>query len=178
MRNYKPLPTANKAWGFWGTCEHAGYNTQMAWDAMSEHIVERYDLTPEHTRDLLDSKFGRHLVDELSFIEGGPVSKKAIVDHITKLLKDRKWCLYFGDAINATGTSPEYNAAREAQADRYYTAKEKLTKQLTSMANRVHAPVNAGRKMPKDLTSQDIKTIKTAYAKIIEASDILEIIDV
>ena len=178
MRNYKPLPTANKKWGFWGTCERSGYETQMAWNAISEHIVERYALTLEHTCDLLDSKFGRHLADELSFIEGGPVSKKVIADHVTKLLKDRQWCRYFGDSINATGTAPEHIAAKSAQANRYYTAKEKLTKQLKGIANRVHAPAMTGRKMPEDITGQDIKTIKAAYAKILEASDILESINI
>ncbi len=69
---------------------------------MSKLLAERFDLTPEHTRDLLDARFGRHLADELSFIKGGPASPEAIAEHIDNILQDRGWKSYFRKAIHET----------------------------------------------------------------------------
>ena len=90
----KPLLTANPEWGFWGTCMHSGYDAPMAWNAASRFFARVFGLTPEQTRDLLDARFGRHLADDLSFIEGGPTTPKAIVVHIKDSLADpehRAW---------------------------------------------------------------------------------------
>ena len=100
MQNNNPLLTANPEWGFWGTNIRSDYDAPMVWNAMSKLLAERFDLTPEHTRDLLDARFGRHLADELSFIKGGPVSPEAIAKHIDNILQDRDWMRYFQKAIN------------------------------------------------------------------------------
>ena len=102
MQNNNPLPTANPEWGFWGTSIRSDYNTPMVWDAMSKLLAERFNLTPEHTRDLLDARFGRHLADELSFIKSGPTSPEAIAEHIDNILQDRGWKSYFRKAIHET----------------------------------------------------------------------------
>jgi len=102
MQNNNPLPTANPEWGFWGTSVRSDYDAPMVWDAMSKLLAERFDLTPEHTRDLLDARFGRHLADELSFIKGGPASPEAIAEHIDNILQDRSWKNYFRKAIHET----------------------------------------------------------------------------
>jgi hypothetical protein len=93
------LPTANEAWGFWGTCGHNGYDQAMAWEAASDALATAFDLTPEQVRDLLDARFGRHLADDLSFIPGGPASREAIETHIMTRLADRRWRKWFETAV-------------------------------------------------------------------------------
>jgi hypothetical protein len=85
------LPTDNPAWGFWGTGERNGYDVAMAWQAVGDALATAFDLTPVEIRDLLDARFGRHLADDLSFIDGGPVSAQAIETHIMARLADRRW---------------------------------------------------------------------------------------
>lgn len=84
-------PTDNAQWGFWGTSERNGYDAAMAWQAAGDALATAFDLTPVEIRDLLDARFGRHLADDLSFIEGGPVSAEAIETHIMARLADRRW---------------------------------------------------------------------------------------
>ena len=85
------LPTANPEWGFWGTSERNGYDAAMAWEAAGDTLATGFDLTPVEIRDLLDSRFGRHLADDLSFIDSGPASPEAIETHIMARLADRGW---------------------------------------------------------------------------------------
>jgi hypothetical protein len=99
MKNLTILPTANIEWGFWGTSNHSGYDTPMAWDAASRVLAEAFKLSPEQTRDLLDARFGRHLADDLSFIKGGPTTAQEIIDHINCRLVDRKWRSTFDRAV-------------------------------------------------------------------------------
>ena len=99
MTNFKPLPTENECFGFWGTSVVNGYDAPMAWDAASRVLAEALKLTPEETRDLLDARFGRHLSDDLSFIKGGPTTAQAITDHIKIRIADRKWRGYFESAL-------------------------------------------------------------------------------
>lgn len=93
------LPTANEAWGFWGTCGHNGYDQAMAWEAASDALATAFDLTPEQVRELLDARFGRHLADDLSFMPGGPVSREAIENPIMARLADRGWRKWFEQAV-------------------------------------------------------------------------------
>ena len=99
MKNPKPLRTANHEWGFWGTSMQSGYDAPMAWDATSQFFANEFSLTPEQTRDLLDARFGRHLADDLSFIEGGPTTPKAIVAHIKARLADPKHRAWIARAV-------------------------------------------------------------------------------
>lgn len=87
----KPLPTENPSWGFWGTSNHNGYDTAMAWDAASSVLQEIFKLNSEQTRDLLDARFGRHLADDLSFITGGPTSADKITAHIKERMSNHGW---------------------------------------------------------------------------------------
>ncbi len=60
------LETQNKEWGFWGTTKNiviSGRKTQKAWNEAFKLISEIADFTPEETRDLLDSRWGRHTAD-------------------------------------------------------------------------------------------------------------------
>ena len=94
------LPTGNEAWGFWGTSTRNGYDAAMAWEAASDALATAFDLTPIQIRDLLDSRFGRHLADDLSFIEGGPASPQAIETHIMTRLADHRWRRWFEQAVD------------------------------------------------------------------------------
>ncbi|WP_085440201.1 hypothetical protein [Magnetofaba australis] len=95
------LPTDNEGWGFWGTSRMNGYDQEMTWRAASLFFADAYRLDPEETRDLLDSVFGRHLADDMSFIEGGPASPEAIAFHLEKRMADRGFKRWFDNAVRA-----------------------------------------------------------------------------
>jgi len=99
MKNYQPLPTNNVEWGFWGTCKTVEYDAAMAWDTASHFFAKTFNLTPEETRTLLDARFGRHLADDLSFIDGGPTTAEAITSHLEKRNADAGWRRYFEKAL-------------------------------------------------------------------------------
>ncbi len=107
MKNFTPMPTKNQEWGFWGTSILNGYDAELTWDTTSHFLAENFDLTPEQTREVLDSRFGRHLADELSFIKSeergiakGPSSAKAISKHLIALIADKGWHDCFINAIH------------------------------------------------------------------------------
>ena len=105
MKNFKPLPTDNKEWGFWGTSVRNGYDAALTWDTASRFIAKEFDLTAEQTRDVLDGRFGRHLSDDLSMIKGGdgiasgPSTEKGIIAHLTLRVADHGWRDCFESAI-------------------------------------------------------------------------------
>jgi len=99
MKNLKLLPTGNKDWGFWGTSMRNGYDVKMAWDAVSKFLSKNFELTPEQVCDVMDSKFGRHLADDLSMINGGLTSAQIINNHLTVRVLDQGWHDCFEKAI-------------------------------------------------------------------------------
>lgn len=99
MKNFKPLPTNNTDWGFWGTSVRNGYDAALTWDAASRFLAKEFDLTAEQTRDTLDARFGRHLADDLSMIKGGPINPAAINKHLTMRVADKGWRDCFENAI-------------------------------------------------------------------------------
>ncbi len=106
MKSNKTIPTNNPEWGFWGTSMHNGYDADLTWTTTSQFLIKNFELTPEQTRTVLDSTFGRHLADDLSFIESnkpgiasGPISKKAINAHLKKRIANKGWLDCFETAI-------------------------------------------------------------------------------
>ncbi|MCK6417934.1 MAG: hypothetical protein L6Q57_03220 [Alphaproteobacteria bacterium] len=105
MTNFKPLPTANQEWGFWGTSVRNGYDAELTWDAASRFLAKEFELTAEQARDVLDGRFGRHLADDLSMIKNeagvanGPSSEKAISKHLASRVTDHGWRDCFENAI-------------------------------------------------------------------------------
>lgn len=60
------LPTQNKEWGFWGTAKSnlkSKKEMPELWNEISELLQKNAALTPEQTRELLDSRWGRHFAD-------------------------------------------------------------------------------------------------------------------
>lgn len=60
------LETENKDWGFWGTAK--GYlkskrDISSLWNETAKLIQKNSGLTPEETRKLMDSRWGRHAAD-------------------------------------------------------------------------------------------------------------------
>lgn len=90
MKTATILPTANLQWGFWGTSIHNGYDADMTWAAVSRFLAAEFDLTAEQVRDVLDARFGRHLADDLSFIEGD-LTEASIAAHLRLRLADSGW---------------------------------------------------------------------------------------
>ena len=58
------LPTANEAWGFYGTCG-AFADAQAAWAIAFPAVLAATDGPPEGVRDFLDSRHGRHFADDV-----------------------------------------------------------------------------------------------------------------
>ncbi len=67
------------------------------------------------------------------------------------------------------------NKTRQERADAYYTAKEQIVATLTHIANRIHNPPQAERKMPEKIIAHDITKLKQAHMKLREMADILGI---
>lgn len=66
VKEFKILDTQNKKWGFWGTCStHVKKEkVKAAWDTAFKVIQEKAGFTPLETLALMDSRWGRHTVDE------------------------------------------------------------------------------------------------------------------
>lgn len=126
MKNATPLPTANQEWGFWGTSKANGYDAELTWDTTSRFLAENFDLSPEQARNVLDSRFGRHLADDLSFIEGepgiakGPSSAKAVSKHLASRITDKGWRDCFESAI-AENTDKTYPRKAPLTKDEIFT---------------------------------------------------------
>ena len=99
MNSFAPIPTENKEWGFWGTSVGNGYDAELTWDTASRFLAKHFDLTAEQARSVLDNRFGRHLADDLSFIEGGPATAEAITNHLTRRINHDGWRKSFEDVI-------------------------------------------------------------------------------
>jgi hypothetical protein len=126
MKNFTPIPTANKEWGFWGTSLHNGYDAELTWDTASRFLAEHFDLDAEQARTVLDSRFGRHLADDLSFIKGapgiasGPTSVKAINDYLLSRIADRGWRDWFEKTIREE-TGKTYPRRKALTKDELFT---------------------------------------------------------
>ncbi len=58
------LPTANEAWGFYGT-SGAFTDADAAWAIAFPAVLVATEGTAEGVRDFLDSRHGRHLADDV-----------------------------------------------------------------------------------------------------------------
>lgn len=126
MKIIDVLKTANAEWGFWGTSVRNGYDAELTWDAASRFLAAEFELTPEQARDVLDARFGRHLADDLSFIDNGkgnahgPISAAAIAKHLTMRVADKGWRDSFENAIRET-TGKTYPRKAPATKDEIFT---------------------------------------------------------
>ncbi|PZP83296.1 MAG: hypothetical protein DI582_11200 [Azospirillum brasilense] len=98
---FTPAATANHEWGFWGTSVRNGYDAELTWDTASRFLAKHFDLTAEQARDVLDARFGRHLADDLSFIEGAPDTAEKITAHLAERITDKGWRKHFEQSITA-----------------------------------------------------------------------------
>ena len=60
------LETQNEGWGFWGETNgitESEEETKKIWDEAFKAIQKKGEFTPEQTRELMDSRWGRHTVD-------------------------------------------------------------------------------------------------------------------
>ncbi len=119
MKNFTPMPTANKKWGFWGTSNQSGHKTAELWNATCHFFAEKFDLNAEQARDLLDARFGRHLVDDFSFITGEKTAK-SIVSHLNLRLADAGWRKHFEKSI-CDETSKTYPCKAVMTKDKIFT---------------------------------------------------------
>ena len=78
------LPTANEAWGFYGTT--SGFtDADAAWAIAFPAILAATEGTAEGVRDFLDSRHGRHFADDVhNRVHAGIDLKAAIEAAITR----------------------------------------------------------------------------------------------
>ncbi len=67
------------------------------------------------------------------------------------------------------------NKRMQERADAYYMAKEQIVATMMEIANRIHNPPPAERKMPEQIIAPDITKLKQAHMKLREMGDILGI---
>lgn len=60
------LPTKNEEWGFYGTIKGSPKQRDRAFASACRHYMTVYGLDAIDARNLLDSRFGRHLADALT----------------------------------------------------------------------------------------------------------------
>ncbi len=75
--------TNNEEWGFWGTIRQAGVTGGHACEVWAEAVgavASVMKVNTEKARDLLDSRFGRHLADQI-------IGSAEVGEDIRKLLK-------------------------------------------------------------------------------------------
>jgi hypothetical protein len=66
MQNETPttLPSRNEAWGFFGAIRHFA-EPHQAWALAMEAAARTTGCPEEAVRDFLDSRYGRHLADDV-----------------------------------------------------------------------------------------------------------------
>jgi hypothetical protein len=94
------LPTKDPLSGFWAASERNGYEVQSVWAMASDALATIFALKPTEVRDFLDGHVGRLLADDISFIEGGPTSSKAIEALIKSRLGHLGWRRLYEQAIS------------------------------------------------------------------------------
>ena len=67
------------------------------------------------------------------------------------------------------------NQRMQERVDAYYTSKEQIVATLMQIANRIHNPPPAERKMPEQIIALDITKLEQAHMKLREMADILGI---
>lgn len=104
----KILETQNQEWGFWGTVSEFvdSDKTQKLWCKAAKIIQEKAEFTAMETRNLLDSRWGRHLTDEFHEDIVTGVFTKAFKKKMTKerLYRDYN---YYVDNKAYGGTVPQ-----------------------------------------------------------------------
>ena len=106
VKEYKILETQNKSWGFWGTCStHVKKEkVKAAWETAFKVIQEKAGFTAIERRNLLDSRWGRHMADEFHEDIVTGVFTKALKKKMTKERLYRDYNYYvdnkaYGDTV-------------------------------------------------------------------------------
>lgn len=95
------IQTHNPAWGFFATIQmNYGFSDLAAarlFDAAGQMLMAELKLPPDHIRNFLDGRYGRHFADELSFhgVKAG-MTEKAFVLTLRKFLdsaEHRRWVI-------------------------------------------------------------------------------------
>lgn len=165
MTDFEPLPTANIEWGFWGTSVRNGYDANLTWNTTARFLAREFDLNAEQARDVLDSRFGRHLADDLSFIQGktdianGPTSVEAINLHLASRIADKGWRDCFENAI------------REETGKTYPRKKAPSKDELLTLIAQKHllAETLVTRKSGDDFREVAVWCVKAALEEAFEA---------
>lgn len=88
---FEILETENEGWGFWGTAKsglRAKKDMPKLWKETSVLLQKNADLTPVQTRELLDSRWGRHFADR--YIEELRTNVQTFIETVDRVItRDR-----------------------------------------------------------------------------------------
>ncbi len=126
------LPSQNKNYGFWGTCSNHTNKKQVQaiWDTAFTIIQVTAGFTPQEALALLDSRWGRHTVDE--FVEEIRCDLKTF----TKAFKRRMTKSYLYESFNYY---VDENAYKNEDACRY----EDFARDLARLSKRYGIVIQA-----------------------------------
>ena len=86
-----------------------------------------------------------------------------------------RWNPLLKQAVRQESKGERMNKRMQERVDAYYTAKEQIVATLMQIANRIHNPPPAERKIPEQIIAPDITKLKQAHMKLREMADILGI---
>lgn len=155
------LPTQNKNWGFWGTCSNLVKmeQTQAAWNSAFTIIQEKAGFTPLETLALLDSRWGRHTVDEFAEEISADCFEKAFKRRITKDRLYRDYNYY----VDASAYKPDKKGFRY----------ENFAKDLAKLSKQYGITIQSIGGV-KIYAQNDMKDFK-GYTTDLESGDIMPI---
>ena len=114
VKEFKILETENEDHGFWGTAR-LGLRTKRdmpkLWKETSILLQKNAGLTPEQTRELLDSRWGRHFVDR--YIEELRTNVQTFIETVDRVItRDRivkDYRYYVDDSLRMDDCTPLYS---------------------------------------------------------------------
>ena len=86
-----------------------------------------------------------------------------------------RWMPLLNQVARLENKEGNMNKHMQERADAYYTAKEQIVATMMEIANRIHNPPPAERKMPEHIIAPDITKLKQAHMKLREMGNILGI---
>lgn len=86
-----------------------------------------------------------------------------------------RWMLLLKQAARQESKEENMSQRMQERVDAYYSGKEQIVATLMQIANRIHNPSPAERKMPEQIVAHDITKLKQAHMKLREMADILGI---
>lgn len=157
------MASQNKDWGFYGTIKSifdlSGRDTDKVFDFAENLISKIYDIKDEKSSEFLDSKWGRHLADEITFhVKKYDLELEEIKEAVKKTIEGAKWI-----------SKPVKQIALASPSPTPPKFVDKL-KQLEKYLFLIEEMADTAKYHAKDVTEEDKDKIKELAEKAAELS--------